>query len=234
MHQRIAQLLAERLGHKTPTEFAALLEVPPQNSLGDYALPCFSFAKDLKKAPPAIAQELTKKVAGGLIARAEAVGPYLNLFLDREHVTREVLGKIFKEKERYGHGKRTEKVMIEYSQPNTHKAFHVGHVRGTAMGEALARILRHAGCEVVQTNYSGDTGMHVAKWLWCYTTFHAGERPPKEKNQLGKWLASFYVEAVRRLSEQPELQATVDEINRKLDEGKDAELVRIWQETRQW
>ena len=232
--RRVAERLAKELDITTATELDALLETPPDSRLGDYALPCFTLAKTLRQAPPVIAQTLAAKIRpDDLIGRAQATGPYLNLFLNHEAVMHETITTILKEKTRYGAGThKKEKVMIEYSQPNTHKAFHVGHLRGTSIGEALARILRHAGYDVIQANYSGDTGMHVAKWLWCYTTFHRGEQPPA--NEKGTWLASIYVEAVKRLADDPPLQADVDKLNLALDEGTDAALVKIWRETRQW
>ncbi len=231
---KVAGKLATELGLKTAEEFAQLLEVPPDEKLGDYALPCFPFAKELKKAPPLIAKELVGKVKRDeLIERVDVAGPYLNFFLNKENLISTTITTILNEKEKYGAAaKKAERVMIEYSQPNTHKAFHVGHLRGTSIGEALARILKHAGYDVVQANYSGDTGMHVAKWLWCYTRFHKGERPPKEGK--GKWLASLYVEAVQKLGKEPELQEQVDTINRELEEGKEKRLLALWTQTRQW
>lgn len=229
----VAELLAKSLKLEA-TQVYKLLESPPDETLGDYALPCFGFAKTLKKAPQQIAEDFSKKVAtDGLIERVETVGPYLNLFLKKEQLIKETVERILKEQQAYGKGKRQQDhVMVEYSQPNTHKAFHVGHLRGTSIGESLARILRYAGYKVTQTNYSGDTGMHVAKWIWCYKTFHDGEEPPK--GELGKWLASFYVEAVKRLEKNPSLEEEVRELNRKLDEGKDKELTTLWKRTRQW
>lgn len=222
-------------GLSLPRERVAdLLETPPDETLGDYALPCFSFAKELQKPPAAIAAAFATKIkSDDLIERAEAKGPYLNLFLRKASLTNTILQNILAAGERYGDGEqKEEKVMIEYSQPNTHKAFHVGHLRGTSIGEALARILKKYGYRVIQANYSGDTGMHVAKWLWCYINFHKGEKPPQEGR--GRWLANIYVEAVKRLAEHPEGEAAVRELNRKLDEGNEKELVQLWQETREW
>lgn len=215
---------------------AELLEVPPEASLGDFALPCFSFAKNLKKAPNAIAQEFAQKItAGKLIERVEIAGPYVNIFLRREAVSELVISEVLKKREVFGAKCSSgEKVMVEYSQPNSHKAFHVGHIRNTSMGEALSRILTYAGKDVVQANYSGDTGMHVAKWIWCYQQFHKEEEPPKEFGKLGKWLASIYVEAVGKLSENEELQGEVDKINLALDLREDEELMTLWKKTKQW
>ena len=237
LRAELAETLRKRLAlPETAERIAALLETPPDETLGDYALPCFSFAKALRKAPAVIAQKLAGSMEkGGLVADVKAVGPYLNIFLDREQVIGRTISAILKEPASYGAGlKKAEKVMIEYSQPNTHKAFHVGHLRGTSIGEALARILRHAGHEVVQANYSGDTGMHVAKWLWCYMNFHKDEQPPEGEGALGKWLAAIYVEAVQRLNEEPEHDDEVRKLNLLLDEGKDKQLMTLWRDSRQW
>ncbi len=234
LKEQVAETLAKALELNEPMVLE-LLEVPPDEHLGDYALPCFSFAKAEKKSPVEIAKAFASRLERGLIKEARAVGPYLNLFLDQERVMREIITNVLEEAEEYGADKKQqEKVMIEYSQPNTHKAFHVGHLRGTSIGEALARILRHRGYEVVQANYSGDTGMHVAKWLWCYQHYHAGEEAPEEPGERARWLASIYVEAVKRLEKEPEAELAVRELNRTLDEGKDEKLMKLWQRTRQW
>lgn len=222
--------VAEALSKLIGTDVHDLLEEPPEEH-GDYALPCFTFARERKQSPPIIARELAEKVrTGDLIVRAEAVGPYLNLFLNRAYVAQRVVTDA--RAESYGkRAPRGERVMVEYSQPNTHKAFHVGHLRGTSMGESLSRILRYAGFDVIQANYSGDTGMHVAKWLWCYTKYHADESPGTRP---GKWLAEIYVDAVKRLVAEPELQQEVDAINLALDTGEDEKLMAMWKQTRQW
>ena len=71
--------------------------------------------------------------------------------------------------------------MVEFSQPNTHKAFHVGHLRTLMLGAAVSNILEFAGWEVVRANYIGDIGLHVMKWMWNYLTNHNGEEPGKDR-----------------------------------------------------
>jgi arginyl-tRNA synthetase len=135
IRERLVERVAEALA-LPPEHVKTLLEVPPDEKLGDYALPCFSFAKELKKAPPQIAAELAEKIGEDeLIATAKATGPYLNLFLKRELVTQEVISAILNRSGSFGPGSlRKERVMVEYSQPNSHKAFHVGHLRGHQYG----------------------------------------------------------------------------------------------------
>ena len=211
-----------------------LVEIPPDPKMGDFAFPCFSLSKALRKAPNIIASELAAQVSPeGIISRVEAMGPYLNFFADRARVTEKAVGAVLSKGAEYGRGRpKKEKVMIEYSQANTHKAFHVGHLRGTSIGESLARILKFSGYSVLQVNYQGDTGAHVAKWLWCYLKNHKGEKPPKGGK--GKWVANIYVEAVKLLAESPAFSDEVNKVNYSLEHGDDKELVKLWKESRKW
>lgn len=226
MKDRIVSLVSKLTGIDKEK---IVLEVPKNLEMGDYAFPCFSLAKEMKKNPVQIAKDIAGKVKSEDIERVEAVGPYVNFFVNKNSVASETISKILKEKESYGQlKKKKETVMIEFSQANTHKSFHVGHIRGTSLGESISRINEFAGNKVVRANYQGDTGMHVAKWIWCYLKFHKKEKV--EENEA--WFARIYVEAVKRLGEKPELQKEVDEINKKLEEKSDKELVRLWKETR--
>lgn len=211
-----------------------MLEVPSDSSLGDYAFPCFNLSRTLRKNPIEIAKELSQKIKKvKYIEKIEPNGPYLNFFLNKTDLLKGTLCEIYKKKEKYGScKKKKERVMIEYSQANTHKAFHVGHLRGTSLGESLARILRFSGYKVIQANYQGDTGAHVSKWLWCYLNFHNNEEPPIEEK--GKWIAGIYVEAVNKIEENPDLQKEVDKINYNLENKKDKNLTRLWQKSRKW
>ncbi|MFH1126891.1 MAG: arginine--tRNA ligase [archaeon] len=214
----------------------ATLEIPPANIDADLAMPTFPLAKAMKKAPQLIAKDLASQLnipKGSLIKEIKAEGPYLNFYIDFKRYTGLVIGNIMKTKDEYGKKqKKNEKVMIEYSQANTHKAFHVGHVRGTSLGESLARIMKAEGHEVIQANYQGDTGAHVAKWLWCYQKYHKDETPPEKDSE--KWIASIYVESVKRINENPDLQKEADVVNSALENEKDKALTGLWKRTREW
>ncbi len=207
-----------------------VLEVPPNPELGDFAFPCFGLAKELKKNPIEIAKDLVKKIPKIKgIESIQATGPYMNFFVDRKALAEETLAIVLKKQDSYGKGNYAkEKVMVEFSQANTHKAFHVGHVRGTSLGESISRILEFCGNKVLRVNYQGDTGMHVAKWLWCYLKYHKKEGLKNDE----AWIAKIYVEAVKKLAENPESQEEVNEINKKLETKEDKELSELWQKTR--
>ncbi len=208
-----------------------LIEVPKDPSMGDFALPCFILAKQFKKNPVEIAKDIASKIKlGDDFEKIEALGAYVNFFVNRKKTALNVLQRIGKEKSKYGSNNlgKGKKFMIEFSQPNTHKAFHVGHIRGTSLGESLARIKEFCGNKVIRANYSGDTGMHIAKWIWCYTKYHSKEKLKDDES----WIAGIYVDAVKRLDDNEDLQEEVDEINRKLDSRSDKKLIDLWQKTR--
>jgi len=222
--KKISSAIAKEL-NKKEGEINSLIEIPPESSLGDYALPCFRLGVN----PKLIAESIASKVKLDFIDKIETKGPYVNFFVDKKLFVENVLAEVLKSKKNYGKSKiGKEKVMVEYSQANTHKAFHVGHIRATSLGESISRVLEFSGNKVVRANYQGDTGMHVAKWIWCYQKYHSNE---KLKDDEG-WIASIYVEAVKKLAENEYLQKEVDVINQKLDSRKDKKLNELWKKTR--
>jgi arginyl-tRNA synthetase len=165
------------------------------------------------------------------LSHVDAVKGYLNLYFDTREYARRVVDAVLEQKNRFGCGPSTgQRVMIEFSHPNTHKAFHVGHLRGTILGDALCRILEFAGNEVVRANYPGDMGLHVIKWLWGYLKFHNGEEPATD---ITKWMGEVYAEAAHRIEEDPDLEAELREIYARWDQ-RDPEIVALWERTRAW
>jgi arginyl-tRNA synthetase len=166
---------------------------------------------------------------GDTVDRIESINGYINIYLNTALYAHTIISSIIGGG--FGRGKRKkDKIMVEYSQPNTHKAFHIGHLRGTCLGAALVNILRYAGYEVVAANLINDTGSHVARWLWCYLTYHRGENPPERKS---KWLEDIYVEATRRLQESPSREKEVNRILQLLEQ-KDEEIIAVWEKTKEW
>jgi arginyl-tRNA synthetase len=157
-----------------------------------------------------IATHLAERLlAAGVADRVEAINGYVNIYFDGATVAREVVARVAREDADYGRGApQGERVMVEFSQPNTHKAFHVGHLRNVALGNALCHILDRAGYETLRANYIGDIGRHVIWCLWCYRAFHRGQEPAAGK---GRWLGEIYAEANARLTYR---QRVVDFLNR--------------------
>ena len=230
-------------------EVEAAMTAPPDPTLGDLAFPCFKLAKALRKGPPQIAAELAAQISAGpsgsLINRAVAAGPYVNLHLDLGRAAALVLPPLARDQLPAPPASGT-RVMIEYSQPNTHKAFHVGHLRNLCLGDALVRLLRHDGDDIVAANYLGDVGAHIAKCLWWFLDHLADRTPPASDR--GEWLGECYSAASNQLDlweEQAKAgdaaaatslaaaRARTTELLLKL-EARDPELMAVWSETRQW
>jgi len=182
------------------------------------------------------AQEIASQVKAQVsdvpgIRRVEAVMGYLNLYYDTQEFTRRIVDSVLDKKDRFGSGPATgQRVMIEFSHPNTHKAFHVGHLRGTILGDALCRILEFAGNDIVRANYPGDMGMHVIKWLWGYLKFHNGEEPATD---ITRWMGEVYAEAAHRIEQDPTLEAELRALYARWDQ-RDPEIVALWERTRAW
>ncbi len=205
------------------------------------ALPLFPIAaqearQGKKVIVPQRAQEIAEELVAHLgrppgIDRIEAVRGYLNLYFDAGEFSRRVVRQVLEQRADFGRGpEKGELVMVEFSQPNTHKAFHVGHLRSAILGDSISRILEFAGYDVVRANYPGDMGLHVIKWLWNYMKHHRGEKP---ESDITRWMGDLYVEAIRRLEANPDLEQEVREVYSRWDR-RDPEVVALWEETRQW
>lgn len=185
---------------------------------------------------PKRAQEIAEGIAAHLgtptgFNRVEATNGYLNMFYDTGEFSRRVVEEVTEQGANFGRGSdKNEQVMVEYSQPNTHKSFHVGHLRSAILGDSISRILSFAGYEVVRANYPGDMGLHVIKWLWNYMQHHQGEKP---ETDITNWMQSLYVEANRHLDGNPDLEKEMREVYARWDQ-RDPEIVALWEETRQW
>ncbi len=171
--EAIARGLTTLLG-KSIDEVASMLRTPPEPELGDYALPCFTLAKEWRQAPAQIAATLETQVAvQEPIATVCAHGPYLNFTLDHDVVSREVLPRILEAGERYGQSDegRGKTVIIDYSSPNIAKELLFHHIRSTMLGHALTQILRARGYTVVGDNHLGDWGTPFGLLIAAYKRF---------------------------------------------------------------
>lgn len=182
------------------------------------------------------AQEIAAQAAQFLgqpegFEKVEAVKGYLNLYFSSGLYARRVVDTVLDEAEKFGGGTPTgKKVMVEFSQPNTHKAFHVGHLRNVILGAAVSNILESAGHEVVRANYIGDIGLHVIKWLWNYQKYHDGENPDEDRT---RWMGGIYAEADRRFEDDPSVEPEVRELFGRWDR-RDPDITALWEKTRGW
>lgn len=151
----------------------------------------------------ALADQITATLAArGRFAKVESANGYINIFYDANMVAARLIGEVLERGVRYGwapEGSHPERVMIEHSQLNTHKAAHVGHLRNICLGVAVTNISRAGGYTTMPVTYIGDIGRHVIRCLWCYANFHLGEEPAGDAPK-GRWLGDIYAESDARLS----------------------------------
>ena len=224
-----------------PSDVFPLLEKPPEDNMGDFALPCFRFAKAMKLPPPKIAASLAEaltKDQHGWVSRAVAVNAFCNIYINQNKLAASILPAVLTD-QAFNYPVAAEKtrarVMIEYSQPNTHKDFHVGHIRNVCLGSALVKLFRYCGYDVIAANYFGDEGAHIAKCLWMMQKLEKSPGPTDDK---GAWLGQVYVEATKTLdSLQGDALAKAEgEISTVLAgiESKAGPWYDLWQRTRDW
>lgn len=225
---RIFEYLTHRLSTLGVAPELIDFEPTPRPELGDIAVPCFLFAKEMKRPPAEIARGLAAGFTpDDILTHVEAIGPYLNFTLApavwnaaaikgvRSGVTR----------------KRGDQIIVEFFHANTHKAVHIGHLRNLCLGSAIANLLEADGYEVVRVNYQGDIGPHVAKCLWALQK--SGQKQPPFGLPPSLWLAQLYVEGHRQFEDDPKVAAEIREVNKKIYAG-DPVLRRLWEETRAW
>ena len=226
-------------------DFFKTLEQPPEKTLGDYALPCFRFAKAIKKNPNEVATLLKQYLEEEKNSWVDSVvlkGAFLNIFTNQEEVARTLLpslvnGSGFKIlKSNPDHNKT--KVMIEFSQPNTHKEFHVGHGRNVCLGDSVCRLFLYNGYDVIAANYFGDEGTHIAKCLWA-TLNYSGTDKLENSPKKAEWLGQRYVEANTKLKETSDEATKLqyqNEVSKILKgiESKTGQYYDLWRTTREY
>ena len=205
--------------------------------------------KGAGKPVPQRAQEIAEQAKTQIgsvkgISHIEAVKGYLNLYFSTEEYASRVVNAILKEGTDFGHGeKKSERVMVELAQPNTHHSFHIGHTRNAFLGESLARIVEFSGFKTIRATYPGDIGLGVITVVWAYDKFYKGQEP-RDVHERGQWLAKIYSEATKMLepkegesAEEKAQRETYDaerrEMLRKWDAG-DPAVRALWLETREW
>ena len=196
--------------------------------MGDYAFPCFKLAKELKKAPPAIANDIKEKleIEEKYIKKVEIVGGYLNFYINNNILVEEVLKEFEIKKENYGTSKVGEgkNIVIDYSSPNIAKPFHIGHLRSTVIGGALYNIYKYLGYNVTGINHLGDYGTQFGKLIEGYKRW--GEEYNIEENPIDE-LTKIYIR-INELCKQDEKVLEECRNNFKKLEDGDSYCIEIW------
>src|SRR3989344_2797055 len=151
-------------------EISNLIEIPKDSTLGDFAFPCFTLAKSLKKNPVEIAKGLASKInskQSSDFEKVAAIGPYINFFINRNALAEQTIKEIQTQKDKYGSSKqgKGKKIIVEMSSPNIAKPFGIGHLRSTIIGNSISNISAFLGYKVIKLNYLGDWGTPFGKML---------------------------------------------------------------------
>ncbi len=203
----------------TNEEIYELLALPPNTEMGDYALPCFKFAKILRKSPVMIAESLKAAVATDeVISEVSAVNGYLNFKINKDGFVRATLDKILAQKDAYGASNEGEgkTVCIDYSSINIAKPFHIGHLSTTVLGGALYRIFHYLGYKAVGINHLGDYGTQFGKLISAYKRW--GDKETIEKGGI-RALNELYVRFHQEAEEHPEYDDEARAYFKKIEQG---------------
>ncbi|SRR5574344_642690 len=207
-------------------EILNLIEIPPQENMGDFSFPCFQLAKTLRKNPAQIATELKEKLELEDFTEIKNVGPYINFFLDRKKFENEVINTILEKKENFARSDmgKDKTVVIDFSSVNIAKPFHIGHIRSTVIGDALRNIHEFLGYNTVASNYIGDYGTQFGTMIAAYKLW--GDDDKLNANPIQE-LLNLYVRYNTEASENEEMMDAAREEFKNLEEGEE-EATRLW------
>ena len=214
---------------------APVCEVPPSKEMGNLAFPMFKYAKDLKKSPNQIAQDVKDKLGEStFISNSEIKGPYLNIFYDTKTIALKLLPTILEKNENFGRqDKKNERMIVEFSCPNTNKPLHLGHCRNNALGDSIARILKFAGYDVIKLNLINDRGIHICKSMLAYKKFGNNTSPEKEDKKSDHLVGDFYVKFAKEADKDKSLETEAQNMLQLWEKG-DAETIELWKLMNKW
>ena len=226
----ISKIISEAInGVKILPEY---IEIPKDINNGDFAFPCFRLAKELKKSPVAIAEEIKQniKLDNNLIEKMDVVGGYLNFYTNKENFAKKVLEEVNEKQENYGSSKigENKNIVIDYSSPNIAKPFHIGHLRSTVIGGALYNIYKFLGYNTIGINHLGDWGTQFGKLIEGYKRW--GSEYNIEENPIDE-LTKIYVRINALCKEDESVLEECRNNFKKLEDG-DKYCTEIWNKFR--
>jgi arginyl-tRNA synthetase len=211
--------------------------VPPKSDMGDIAFPLFPFARVLKTAPQAIAQQVAENLAqrNDLSGQVKTAGPYVNVAIGVEDIAEEILAATRDLSVSYGSSDyfKGVPVMMEFSCPNTNKPLHLGHLRNDAIGESVSRILKAAGADVRKVNLINDRGIHICKSMLAYKEFGEGTTPESVGKKSDHFVGEYYVKFNQWAKEHPEAEEQARAMLVAWEKS-DPEITRLWERMNRW
>jgi len=215
-----------------------IIEIPPRAELGDLAFPMFPYAPHLKTSPKDIARRVAERLRrndSAASAGIETRGPYLNIHLDRLSVTSDVIAEILKSVELYGRGEslKGQRIVLEFSCPNTNKPLHLGHLRNDALGMSIERILSSLGAQVLKVNLINDRGVHICKSMVAYQHFGDGITPEEREQKGDHLVGDFYVRFAEWAKENPNAEELARQMLKSWEQ-EDPKVRELWERMNRW
>ena len=234
MTNDLAKLLQEQIGEDINIQ--ELFEEPKTKEHGDVAFPCFQLAKILKKSPQQIAQDLQDQIKDKLpthYEKVEAVGPYLNFFLDNFKEAQDIAEALQDNSLFTYKTNNPQKILIEYPSPNTNKALHIGHTRNMLLGTALCNILEEAGHQIIKTNLNNDRGIAVCKAMLAYKLWGENKTPQDMDMKPDQFVSYWYVVYGEKVKQNSDLDNQAQAMLQQWEAG-DSETLKLWQYLLDW
>ncbi|WP_276864811.1 arginine--tRNA ligase [Anaerococcus tetradius] len=224
--ENIAKELEKKDIGLTFDEIYKLIEIPPQDNMGDYSFPCFSLARTMRKNPAIIAEDLASSLDLEAFEKIENLNAYVNFYVDRKMFEEETLNEIIEKKEKYassdiGKGKN---IVVEFSSVNIAKPFHIGHIRSTVIGDALRNIHKFLGYNTIASNYIGDYGTQFGTMIAAYKLW--GDDDKLRENPI-KELLNLYVRYNTEAENNEKMKEDARLEFKNLEDGQE-EAVRLW------
>lgn len=220
--------------NKKPKELK--LVFPPNIRFGDFALECFSLAKQFKKSPEEIAELLAEEIRPSLkIRKLEAVGPYLNFKLANKFLFSKVCLEIATADMNFGNSAigKNQRVMIEYLSPNANKPLHLGHIRNGVLGMAIANVFEANGYSVIRANLINDRGVHICKSMLAWQKWGNNQTPKTSGIKGDHFVGDLYSRYAIEVEKNPEFENEIQEMLQKWETG-DKKTIKLWKMMNKW
>lgn len=229
----VLKKLAAEWGLETADPADPVPGTPPQEDMGDVAFPMFVYAKQLRKSPVEIARAVASAVAADAGYRAVAAGPYVNLFYNLAELAQRATASADDAAFGTVADRKGQKIMIEFSCPNTNKPLHLGHMRNDSLGESVSRILKAAGADICKVNLINDRGVHICKSMLAYKEFGKGMTPEEAGVKSDRFVGDYYVKFDQWSKTDP---TAMERVRRMLVdwENGDEEVRALWKQMNGW
>ena len=225
---KVAELFSGLVDDVTLEDIYGMVEIPPNSHLGDFAVPCFRFAKTMRKSPNMIAETIASQIpADENFYKVDNEGHYVNFFVSKTSYAKDILTEIHSKKEKYGTKDigQGRSVIVEFSSPNIAKPFHIGHIRTTIIGNVLYNIYKFMGYNAIAINHLGDYGTQFGMLISAYKKW--GVKEEIEKNPIPE-LLKLYIRFNEETEKTPELIDEARNWFRELENGNE-EAIGLWQ-----